>query len=70
MKWISVKDKLPPTEKNGWSPPVLFYDSGGIKLGNYSNESKSFHSCDDQDTTDFGTESHWMPLPDKPKDGE
>ena len=69
-KWISVKDRRP--EPNTWimvyikyPSPVFEFETGiqkmsGIKKVFYYGE--GFY-CD------FGTITHWMPLPEPPKEG-
>lgn len=61
--WISVKDRLP--EKNG---DYLIYNTDGIVWPYwYDKEYKEWY-----DSSGYLTESvtHWMPLPEAPKEGE
>ncbi len=61
-KWISVKDKLPED-----SSDILVYNKTSlIELGSYSVSFKSFFV--NNLYVDYIT--HWMPLPEKPKDNE
>ncbi len=62
MQWISVKDRLPYEGKRldsslTYSSKVLTYHhSGEIKVSTFVNG-----EC-------FGKPTHWMPLPEPPKD--
>ena len=68
MTWISIKDRLPERNKE-----VLLYctwhscDSSHIYIG-YKTAKKWKFSKTEKLTGWIVT--HWMPLPDKPKDGE
>lgn len=61
--WISVKDRLP--EKKG---DYLIYNTDGtVWLYWYDKEYKEWY-----DSSGYLTESvtHWMPMPEAPKDGD
>lgn len=69
MKWISVKDKLPLNGQKvltlkiflaeyGWTEPWYYIDSGW-----YSNK-------EDFIWNGGGKTTHWMPLPELPKENE
>ena len=68
MNWISVKDRLPDEDQE-----VFVYSSLGIiekcKMSNsdwfYTNCPMCSDLWDDDETI-----THWMPLPEKPKDAE
>lgn len=55
-EWISVKDRLPKEEEE-----VLTFGSYGYVVGYYSSEVYDWQ-------TTYGEVTHWMPLPDKPKE--
>jgi hypothetical protein len=60
MKWISVKDRLPPNDLD-----VLAYrDSDGWIVACYYNHYGAFMLDFDQEAYLI---SHWMPLPEPPK---
>ena len=62
MAWISVDDKLPATRKT-----VLIYDEyEGVSTGYYDSDYAKFRSIEDTYRTCNVT--HWMPLPDPPKE--
>ncbi len=57
-EWISVKDRLPeetPTK-------CLCYSKDGYMVGSYTNWGWMFPCY-------FGQVTHWMPLPEPPKEG-
>jgi len=78
-KWISVKDKLPEEDEEGYSVTVLISDGKNISIGYYEFE---YFAKDDEDpclySSDcwhddgiaitkcnggYGEVTHWMPLP-------
>lgn len=67
--WISVKSKLPEINE-----PVLF--TGINDIGNRYPAQKGYYSGDEWYTfgglwdTPLDRVTHWMPLPEPPKDGE
>ena len=75
VKWISVKDRLPETNAIGVAH-ILAYDryEGVVKAdfldesANYVNGSNIFEISNT--TTQLYKVTHWMPLPDSPKDGD
>lgn len=65
MNWISVKDRLPEKNQN-----VLVYQKGGVHGG---NEIDIEYLQGDGFWADQGIMSeisHWMPLPEKPKEDD
>ena len=69
-EWISVEDKLPPKDKDDkdWSIPVLYYHYnilGWMYVGMYSFKDKCWSGT-------YGNlnnlTTHWMPLPNPPKE--
>ena len=72
MKWISVKDELPSTEKEvGYSEGVLIYsEKRGIEVANMWRYFKDIHWNTYSGKSFQGNEvkcvTHWMPLPDIP----
>lgn len=71
MEWISVKDRLPDKQKQ-----VLVYDHGKgiITQGFKYQHSNVWHVTTYMDSINIFTGevainvTHWMPLPDEPKD--
>ena len=61
LEWISVKDKLPPN-----SDKVLAITHGLTDICRYEIE-RWFSLCFNQIITN-GAVTHWMPLPDLPKE--
>jgi len=60
QKWINVNEKLPHSYQ-----PVLAYDTQiGQTVALYKD---GFYGMDNKKWLEFVT--HWMPLPDKPKEG-
>lgn len=69
QEWISVKDRLPERDQK-----VLVYDAGD------ETEIHVYHLREDLDglywddesgwAVDFENVTHWMPLPEPPKEGE
>lgn len=66
MGWISIKYRLPEININHWSDPAMVYNGQMIAIGNMDNNKKWFcyDDCGDRVT---GI-THWMPLPEPPKD--
>ena len=58
-EWISVEDRLPNEEG-----ACLIVHSNGSDCGYYFADTKLF----DADTYDFPEVTHWMPLPESPKE--
>lgn len=73
--WISVKDKL-PTQQGEYLVNVIQYCLGGFELAWF--DGKVWTAPDGEEYTDnpanndntIGKVTHWMPLPDAPKEGE
>ena len=63
MNWISVKDRLPVPNayKN-----ILFFD-GLVRYGTYQNKHGFVHENSEYLDEAFGV-THWMYLPEPPKD--
>lgn len=71
MDWISVKDRLP--EKSG---DVLVYiayrrEHGRVTVVPYSDRYKAFNTRDEYVSPKYKIDgvTHWMPLPEPPKEG-
>lgn len=66
MEWIRVKDRLP--EKSG--AYLTFLDNKGTEVFSYSERHKAFNADDDDDGCVYAIDgvTHWMPLPEPPKD--
>lgn len=64
MKWVSVKDREPRNEFKYPEPDVLFFYPGGIKIGTQWQDGQWY---DDHIYSIEGV-THWMPLPEPPKD--
>ena len=64
-KWISVKDELPPRERN-----ILAVNGHGrIKiLAFWKKEEKRWTWIEDSRFTHWNDITHWMPLPEPPDD--
>lgn len=76
MEWISVEDRLPEDDTN-----VLVLFNGEIKIGfmtwehpTYEETWESYKYWDESYHDGQGWEhweiTHWMPLPEPPKEGE
>lgn len=67
-KWISVKDRLPEIEKS-----VLIYypkwDGNEIQVAKLDCDGITFDICGEFNIG-TGVITHWMPLPEPPKDGD
>ena len=65
MEWISVNDRLPEREGNGFIPCLMWRsDFNEVRIGMFNNVVKRFQ------TENFIIQSmitHWMPLPKPPK---
>ncbi len=75
-EWIKTKDKLPPDET-----PVLIVINGEVHIGELRWEHPSWEETfesfrywdnpnDDGQMWDWHDVTHWMPIPDVPKDEE
>jgi len=65
-EWISVKDKLPEEDEM----MILFYSTeGGVCSGNYEVEEEVYYSLDYIGGAGYRKSvTHWMPLPEPPKE--
>lgn len=67
-QWISVKDRLPETGKS-----VLIYypkwDGDEIQVAKLEGDGMMFDICGEFNIG-TGVVTHWMPLPEPPKDGD
>ena len=62
-QWISVKDRLPENDVE-----VMLYDTDcGVVLGWYDDEIEDFAT---EFISPLDAVTHWMPLPEPPKDGD
>lgn len=61
MNWISVKERLPQDEES-----VLVWGCGFIEIGWYDASDKCW--CTDDFDYDDDQVTHWMPLPEPPKE--
>ena len=69
-KWIPVSEQLPPLEED-----VLVFAYGNmIRVWmlerQYPYSADVYWECEDGYWEDVSAVTHWMPLPNKPKDGE
>lgn len=70
MKWISVKDRLPKEDEK----VLILVSDGDISIGGWRNKKHKvatngvflFHDINPYDSPKLCT--HWMPLPQPPKD--
>jgi hypothetical protein len=66
MKWISVKDRLPED-----SQEVIIYSEGGkVEAGVYYCKEFGFDYYDVSIRDIIVNVTHWMPLPEPPRDAE
>ena len=68
MEWISVKDRLPELDE-----PVLVFSKGDYKLSALCKEIPTFEETFKafdywEDIDELHHVTHWMPLPEPPKD--
>lgn len=64
-KWISVEEKLPDAMPGNYSLDVLVTDGDSIAICQYFNGD----GCDSMwGYSGIGEITHWMPLPEKPKE--
>lgn len=68
MKWISVKDKLPEGAGNvlAYIPDLHDYNQGGCSVMGWVQD----HWRDTYKGREFANVTHWMPLPEPPKEEE
>ncbi len=72
MKWISIDERLPEIDEN-----VILYDGTEVFCGTHhkNNMKESYFGNQCCDGVCYGWYekdpiTHWMPLPEVPKDGE
>ena len=63
MKWISVKDRLPEDDE---MKLITLWDCNSMRMAYYYEQ--ELWICNGVDVTGFVT--HWMPLPEPPKESE
>ena len=66
MKWISVEDEKP---KDGDYSILIAYDNGSVEMGQAIWVIEMVHVQDEYDRK-WPTATHWMPMPDPPKDNQ
>lgn len=67
MEWISVEDELPPSCDEVFIWPRPEFNDMEIYTASYYIHSNCFEVWDGCDHTPVPV-THWMPLPDPPKD--
>lgn len=74
-EWISVKDRLPEISEHGYSEDVLLLSSvGRMEISNIQKVKRlvKWRGIESVIETENGTPieyfTHWMPLPEAPKD--
>ena len=68
MEWISVEERLPEMYEDGSADIVLVTDGQFIHMAAYSNEKWYFAECGEMKEPMFYKVTHWMPLPEPPKE--
>lgn len=78
-RWINCKDKMPDTPEQGMDAKcsdccLVCDDFGWIGMGYYLTDGKKswweFADAQNKIKIDWTEITHWMPLPEPPKDGE
>ena len=66
QEWVSVEDRLPEHEKE-----VLFYSYGDYFAGFYCHCEKEWYFGSEKNPHEYSRTpiTHWMPLPEPPKEG-
>ena len=67
-KWISVEERLPEMYEDSSADIVLVTDGQFIHMAAYSNEKWYFAECGEMKEPMFYKVTHWMPLPESPKE--
>lgn len=62
MEWISIKDRLP----YNFQEVIVYSEDGGVEAGVYYSEG-CFDYYDDSNRLILVNLTHWMPLPQPPK---
>lgn len=71
MKWIPVTERLPEIESYTYSVDVLFYCRDGEIYSGYTNHQTGRWKANSADEWfDSVDVTHWMPLPEPPKEVE
>jgi hypothetical protein len=69
--WVSVTERL-PDHKGGYfdtTPCLLAWDDGTVESGWYCGQGSFQHANGDMDYHEEAKVTHWMPLPQPPKEG-
>ena len=70
-KWIPVGERLPKLESYVYTVDVLFFDyEEGIHVGYANLETGAWKDKYSRDLYEGRKVTHWMPLPEPPKEGE
>ena len=69
MNWISVKERMP----DYWGEFLTYHADGRILINNHNAEDAGFHMCSLSYSRDYKQQfihppTHWMPLPEPPKE--
>ena len=64
-KWISVEERLPQS----LAEVLICDDKGRMVVGHYDEDDGRFWECVNTDTFHSVNATHWMPLPEPPKEG-
>ena len=69
-KWISVQDRLPEAHDDGSVDAVLVTDGSVIHMAYFNHD--TWHFCESGEMKEemFYNVTHWMPLPEPPKEDE
>lgn len=68
QQWISVKDRLPELDADGTIPAVFVTDGEFIHMAYFSHNNWFFCESGEMKENMFYVVSHWMPLPEPPKE--
>lgn len=67
-KWISVKERLPETHEDGSVDAALVTDGDLIHMAYFSSGKWFYCSSGEMKENMFYEVTHWMPLPEPPKE--